>query len=285
MRYNDQQGILEKLKMKSQHLRLMTLDMCKNAGTGHVTSSFSCAETLAVLYHGNIVRFDPKNPTWEDRDRFILSKGQASPILYVTLADLGFFPKEWLDTFGKKDGKFGVHLQNTVPGVEVSTGSLGHGLGIGAGIALAAKLDKKDYITFVLLGDGECYEGSIWESALFAAHNNLNNLIVIVDRNGQCATAFTENAVRLNPLDEKWKSFGWDVKTIDGHSVEDFLDALEGFRSRKRDHPYVIIAETIKGKGSPLIESKVHWHARAPTHEEAQIIQRDIGVIEDGENH
>lgn len=277
MQQKYESSTIDKLKNKSKELRVMTLDMCEEAGTGHVTSSYSCAETLAVLYHGNIIRYDAKNPKWDDRDRFILSKGQASPILYVTLADAGFFPKSWLSTFAKKDGKFGVHLQNTVPGVEVSTGSLGHGLGLGIGMAFAAKLDKKDYITFVLLGDGECYEGSIWEGALFAAHHNLNNLIVIVDRNGQCATSFTENAVKLNPLEDKWKSFGWDVKTIDGHSVEEFLNALEGFRSRKRNNPYVIIAETIKGKGSPLIESKVNWHAKAPNHQEAQIIKKDLG--------
>lgn len=272
------QHFVDKLNAKAKQLRSMTLDMCEEAGTGHLTSSFSCAETLAVLYHGNILRYDVQKPHWEDRDRFILSKGQASPILYVTLADLGFFPKEWLKTFAKKDGKFGVHLQNTVPGVEVTTGSLGHGLGIAAGIALAAKLDRKEYLTFALLGDGECYEGSIWESAMFAAHHHLNNLLVIVDRNGQCTISYTENAVRLNPLDEKWKSFGWDVRTINGHSVEEFLDALEGFRSRKRNNPYVIIAETIKGKGSPFIETKVNWHARAPNHDEAKIIRKDLGA-------
>jgi len=230
MSHDHEQNTIDKLKLKSKELRSMTLDMCEDAGTGHLTSSFSCAEILALLYQGNILRYDPKNPQWEDRDRFILSKGQASPILYVTLADAGFFPKEWLKTFAKKDGKFGVHLQNTVPGVEVSTGSLGHGLGIAAGIALAAKLDRKEHLTFVLLGDGECHEGSNWESAMFAAHHHLNNLIVILDRNGQCTISYTENAVRLNPLEEKWKSFGWDVITINGHSFEEFLHALEGYR-------------------------------------------------------
>lgn len=264
------------LKEKAKYLRLETLDMCVGAKTGHVTSSFSSAEILSVLYYGGILSYDIKNPIWDERDRFILSKGQASPILYVALADLGFYPKDWLKTFCKPDGKFGVHLQNDVPGVEITSGSLGHGLGIGTGLALAAKMDKKNYFTFVLLGDGECYEGSVWESAMFASHNNLNNLIAIVDRNWQCATAFTEDCVKLNPLDEKWRSFGWDVKNINGHSIEELLDAFEGYKCHKRNNPYVIVADTVKGKGSPYIESKVAWHAKAPTPEEANIVKEDI---------
>lgn len=264
------------LEKKTLDLRKETLEMCFNAGTGHVTSSFSSAEIFSVLYYGGILKYDSKNPSWEDRDRFVLSKGQASPILYNTLADVGYFPKEWLSTFCQADGKFGVHLQNDVPGVEISSGSLGHGLGIAAGIALAGKMDKKDYFTFTLLGDGECYEGSVWESAMFAAHNNLNNLIAIIDRNWQCAVDFTEDCLRLNPLDKKWEAFGWEVKTVDGHSITQLYDALDGFRSRKTSKPYVIIAETIKGKGSEFIESKVMWHARAPNKKEIEIVRGEI---------
>jgi len=267
---------IKRLREKAYNLRKSTLDMCVKAGTGHVTSSFSCAEIFSVLFYGDVLRYDPKNPRWGERDRFILSKGQASPILYAALADVGYYPKEWLDTFCQKNGKFGVHLQNDVPGVEISSGSLGHGLGIAAGIALAGKMDKRDYFTFVLLGDGECYEGSVWESAMFASHNHLNNLIAIVDRNWQCATDFTEDCLRLSPLDKKWGAFGWDVKNVYGHSIKQLLNALDGFRSRKSGNPYVIIADTIKGKGSPLIESQVMWHARAPNEKEADIIRRDI---------
>ena len=267
---------IEKLKERARELRNLTLDMCVKAGTGHVTSSFSCAEIMAVLYFGGIMRHNPKDPKWNERDRFILSKGQASPILYATLADAGYFSKEWLETFCKKDGKFGVHLQNDVPGVEISSGSLGHGLGIATGMALAAKMDKKKYFTFVLLGDGELYEGSNWESAMVANQYNLNNLIAIVDRNWQCATNFTEESIKLNPIDKKFQAFGWETKIINGHSIEGILDSLEGFRSIKRDGPYVIIAETIKGKGSPYIESQVMWHARAPTQEEAKIVKKEI---------
>lgn len=264
------------LREKANDLRHMTLDMCVEAGTGHVTSSFSCAEILSVLYYGGVLRHDPDNAEWEDRDRFILSKGQASPILYTTLADRGFYDKEWLDTFCKKDGKFGVHLQKDVPGVEITSGSLGHGFGIAAGMALAAKMDKKDYLTFAMLGDGECYEGSIWETAMFASQYKLNNLIGIIDRNWQCATNFTEDSLRLEPLEDKWKSFGWYTKRIDGHSIKEILDSLKDVRIMKRDKPYMIIADTIKGKDSPYIEGKVLWHARAPKEEEGEKIRKEI---------
>ncbi|HOK57141.1 MAG TPA: transketolase, partial [bacterium] len=167
---------------KAKDLRKLVLDMCVKAGTGHVTSSFSCIEILVALYYGGILKYKVDNPKWEKRDRFILSKGQASPILYVILADLGFFPISACDKFCCADGMFGVHLQNDVPGVEITTGSLGHGLGIGAGMAYIAKKEKRDWFVFVLLGDGELYEGSIWESALFVSHHKLNNLVAIVDR-------------------------------------------------------------------------------------------------------
>tara|TARA_Y100000310_G_scaffold221576_1_gene223176 strand:+ start:36249 stop:37103 length:855 start_codon:yes stop_codon:yes gene_type:complete len=269
------------LERKSDELRTKTLDICVKAKTGHVTSCFSCAEIFATLYYGDVLRFDSKNPELEDRDRFILSKGQASPMLYAMLADLEFFPENLLDGFCKKGGKFGVHLQDTVPGVEITSGSLGHGLGIASGIALAAKMDRKNYHTFALLGDGECYEGSIWESAMFASQNRLNNLTAIVDRNWQCATNFTESSLGLYPLDEKWKAFGWDVKNIDGHSVKELLDAFNGFRSEKRNKPHVVIADTIKGKGSKYIESQVPWHSKAPTSEEAEIVREEIKLRRD----
>jgi transketolase len=262
---------------KANELREMTLDMCEKSKRGHLTSCFSSAEILSVLYYGGVLKYNPKNPKWEQRDRFLLSKGQASPMLYAALADIGFFPKNWLDTFCQKDGKFGVHLQNDIPGVECTFGSLGHGLGIGVGMALAAKMNNDPYFTIVELGDGELYEGTVWESAMSASHYRLNNLIAIVDRNWQCATNFTESSLRLNPIDKKFESFGWEVKSIDGHSIEELLGAFEGFRSYKRDAPYAIIADTIKGKGSSYIESRVEWHSRAPANsEEAQIIRNEL---------
>ncbi|MDD5347638.1 MAG: thiamine pyrophosphate-dependent enzyme, partial [Candidatus Omnitrophica bacterium] len=202
---------MQELPDKAQYIRNQILDMCVRARTGHVTSSFSSVEILVALYYGGIIRQDKDNPQNPGRDRFILSKGQASPLLYAILADLGYFPGKELGRFCSADGIFGVHLQNDVSGVEISSGSLGHGLGVAAGIALAAKLDRKPFLTFVLLGDGECHEGSVWEAAMFAGHHQLNNLVCIVDRNRLCATDFTEHCVRLDPLDKKWTAFVWDA--------------------------------------------------------------------------
>jgi transketolase len=250
--------------------------MCVKAGTGHVTSSFSCAELLVGLYYGGILKFDPENPKWEGRDRLIISKGQASVILYPILADLGFFPEKELKHFNQEDGMFGVHLQYDVPGVELTVGSLGMGFGVAAGMALAAKLNKQRHMVVTLLGDGECYEGSIWETAMFAGYNRLNNLFAIVDRNWMCATEFTEDTIELNPLDEKFLSFGWDVLNIDGHSFEEILQAFDGFRSKKSTRPLVIIADTIKGKGSECLCWEPLWHGIAPKDEDAIIAKEQL---------
>lgn len=264
------------LEEKANYIRKQILSMCLKAQTGHVTSSFSCTEILTALYYGGILRFNPQNPKWKERDRFILSKGQASVILYPILADLGFFPENELKSFCTEEGKFGVHLQHDVPGVENTSGSLGLGLGIAAGIALAAKKKRKLYMTVALLGDGECYEGSIWETAMFASHHRLNNLIAIIDRNYLCATDFTENLVKLEPLDKKWESFGWNVKTINGHSFKEIMNAFEGFRSRRCSKPLVIIAQTVKGKGVSFMSDKPLWHAIAPTEEEAPLAFNEL---------
>lgn len=265
---------------KANNIRKQVLDMCVKAGTGHVTSSFSCTEILVALYYGGILRYDATNPQWKDRDRFVLSKGQASPVLYMVLADLGFFPKNACDKFCHSDGIFGVHLQCDVPGVEITTGSLGYGLGVAAGMALAARMDRQLYMTFVLLGDGECQEGSIWESAMLAGHHGLNNLIAITDRNWLCATDFTENCVKLNPLDEKWKSFGWDVVSINGHSFKEIFSALDGYRSRKINKPLMIIANTVKGKGVPFMENHPLWHAVTPKGKEIDIAKNCLNQKE-----
>ncbi len=260
---------ISELKKKAKYIRNQILDMCVRAGTGHVNSSFSCTEIMVALYYGGVLRFDPKNPEQEDRDRFILSKGQSSVILYPILADLGFFPEDELNRFNRAEGIFGVHLQNDVPGVEITAGSLGHGFGVAAGLALAAKKNRELWMTFVLLGDGECHEGSIWETAMFASHNRLNNLVAIVDRNHLCATDFTESIVGLEPMDEKWKSFGWRVININGHSFEEILNALRGFRSRKFTRPLVIIADTTKGKGVSFMSDVPLWHSLAPKGQQA----------------
>ena len=256
------------LKEKAYQLRHNMLEMCIKAGDGHVTSSLSCAEILTTLYYGGFLRQDPSNPDWKDRDRFILSKAQASPMLYTVLADREFFPKKEMDKFAQQDGIFGVHLQYTVPGAELSAGSLGHGFGVAAGIALAAKMDRDLFLTYTLLGDGELYEGSVWETAMFATHHNLNNLVAIVDRNYQCTMDFTENLLELEPLEDKWKSFGWEVKRVNGHDFLELFKAFKYLRSRRSRKPTVIIADTVKGEGIEYISNVPLWHGGAPIKEE-----------------
>lgn len=267
---------ISELEKKANWVRNQTLEMCAGAGSGHVTSAFSCTEILVALYYGGILRFDPANPYWEERDRFILSKGHAGVALYPILADLRFFPISELHNFAQVDSFLAVHAESNAPGIEAVTGSLGHGLGLAAGLALAAKMDRKLYMTVTLLGDGECYEGSIWEAAMFAGHYELNNLVAITDRNWLCVTDFTENCLRLNPLDDKWKSFGWDVVTIDGHSFEEIFTALKNFRSRRSSKPLMIIANTVKGKGVSFMEDKPLWHYVVPAGDQLEMARKEL---------
>jgi len=256
------------LEAKAKWVRQQALEMVARSGKGHIGGSFSCAEILVSLYYDGILRYDPKNPDWEDRDRFILSKGHACPALYPILADVGYFPLSDLDTYCQEGSIFEGHANGKVPGIELTTGSLGHGLGIGVGLALAAKLDDKKYRTFVLLGDGECYEGSVWEAANFASHHKLDNLIAIVDRNQQCVLDFTEDCNKLEPFAQKWGAFGWHYLCIDGHSYHALNTALQIVHIT--DKPLVIIANTIKGKGVSFMEKNLIWHHQIPNEEELQ---------------
>lgn len=259
---------IAELEKKAWAIRKSILNMCIKAGTGHVTSSLSSVEIMVALYHGGILRHDPKNPNWQDRDRFILSKGHASPALYSILADCGYYDKKELDIYAKKDAIFGVHLQNDVPGVEITSGSLGQGLGVAAGLAQGAKMNGELHLVYCLLGDGECYEGSVWEAVMYAGHNRLNNLIAIVDRNYLCVTDFTESLIALEPMEDKWRAFGWDTIRIDGHSIEELKDTLYPLRSRKSSKPLVVIADTVKGEGVDLLCYKPAYHGRAPRGED-----------------
>lgn len=264
------------LKKKAKYLRKEAFEVAMNAGKGHLGGSFSCTEILVALYYGGILRFDSKNPNWEDRDRFILSKGHAINILYVLLSDLGFFSISELSNFLKDGSILSGHCDNRVPGVEITSGSLGHGLGIAAGMALSAKLDGKDYITFVVLGDGECQEGSVWEAAMFACHHSLNKLVVFIDRNRLGSEEFTENTSRLEPLEDKWKAFGWDVKSINGHSIDEILMVLKDCRARQSTKPLLIIANTIKGKGISFLENTPKSHHTLPKGEEIIRAREDL---------
>lgn len=264
------------LKKKANWVRNQVLEMAVKAGAGHIAPSFSCADILVALYYGGILRVNPRDPDWKDRDRFILSKGQSAIALYAVLADLGFFPVSELSTFTQQGSRLGGHLENDILGSEAFTGSLGHGLSIGCGLTLGANMDKRDYLTVVLLGDGECHEGSIWEAAMFAGYQKLNRLIAIVDQNGLSATNFLDEYLSLSPFEDKWKSFGWDVRICDGHSFKDMLSVFKDVRSRKSNRPLAVIAKTTKGKGVSFMENVPIWHYRIPVGEELEVARKEL---------
>jgi transketolase len=255
---------------RSQWLRQTLFEMVVKHQAGHLPSSFSMTEVLVSLYYGgvaNIVRGNPKAP---ERDRILVSKGHAAMAQYPILADFGFFPQEELDRFTQPGGLLGMYADFRIPGIEGISGSLGHGVGMGAGIALAARMDGQSHRAFVILGDGENYEGSIWESAMFAAHHKLDNLVVVVDRNKLCILGKTEELLELGDLEAKWRSFGWEAVTVNGHSYASLLPAFEKI-GKTDGKPYVIIADTIKGKGVSFMEGHAVWHNRMPS--EQQVVQ------------
>jgi transketolase len=233
----------------------------------HIGAILSVADIMAVLYH-DILNVDPLNPKMENRDRFILSKGHAGAAVYAALAETGFFDVEELKTHYANGSRLSGHVSHKgVPGVEFSTGSLGHGLPVGCGMALAAKKDKKDFRVFVVMGDGECDEGSVWEAALFANHFKLNNLVAIIDHNKMQSLDFCENTMALAPFADKWKAFGWNVKEVDGHNHSELIAAL-GDTKNENQKPTVVIANTIKGKGISFMENNILWHYRFPQGDE-----------------
>lgn len=247
-------------------VRIHCLRMTSRGGSAHIASCLSCADILAVLY-GAVLRHDPRQPRHPERDRFILSKGHAGAVVYATLAERGFFPLEMLERHCQDGSPLSGHVSHKgIPGVELSTGSLGHGLPVGVGMAYAAKADGKSHRVFVLLSDGEMDEGSNWEAILFAAHHGLDNLVAVVDYNKIQSLAPVAETVALEPLDEKWRSFGWLVKEVDGHDHEALRCALAA--APKGGRPTVIIAHTIKGKGVSFMEHSVLWHYRTARGEE-----------------
>lgn len=272
----DKESEISKLNGFAQTLRKDVLKMVMLSGEGHLGAAFSCMEILATLYF-SILNIDPLQPDRDDRDRFIMSKGHGCFAQYAALARRGFYGVELFDSIKQKDTLFGGHPdRDKVPGVDVSTGSLGHGLSIGAGMALADRNDEKSNRVFVLLGDGECQEGSVWEAAMFASSNNLDNLIAIVDYNSLQAIGKTVEIISMTPFSEKWKSFGWEVHEVNGHDCGELLIKLSNIPV-KSGAPTVIIARTIKGKGVSFMENQVMWHARPVTEKEFEQAMGELG--------
>ena len=263
--------LLEALKVKAQQVRESILRMVYAANSGHCGGSLSAADLVTALYF-HIMRVNPQDPKWEDRDRFILSKGHACPVIYAALALRGYFPQEELGTLRAINSRLQGHPDmRKTPGLDATTGSLGQGLSLGVGMALAAKIGGKGYRVYVLMGDGETNEGQIWEAAACAAKYGLNNLVGIVDENGLQNDGPTDAIMPMQPLAEKWRAFGWNVLEIDGHDMEQIVTALEQANESNQGKPTAIIAKTVKGKGVSFMENVVEWHSGAPT--DAQLEQ------------
>jgi len=248
------------LEVKANWVREQVVKMCRGAHVGHVASSLSCVEILISLYYCDVLQHDPERPNWEDRDYFIMSKGHGVVALYPILADRGFFPLKTLDEFCT-GGQLGSHPDVAMPGVDLSTGSLGHGLGVGIGLAYGLRRDNKANRVFVLMGDSECQEGTVWEAIMCAGHYRLNNLIAIVDRNFIGALGQTERYLKLEPLHDKLLGFGWNVLTVNGHSL---VELGYAFHTQSSFLPKMIIAHTVKGKGVPALENNPMGHTLIP---------------------
>lgn len=266
-----------KLKEIARNIRKDILIMLANAGSGHTGGSLSATDIVTALYFSKM-RHDPWNPKWPERDRFILSKGHAAPLLYAVLARSGYFDRKELMTLRRLGSRLQGHPDcKVLPGVEMSTGSLGQGLSIGNGIAMAGKLNKNNYRVYVLLGDGENQEGQVWEAAMTAAHYRLDNLCAILDRNGLQIDGQVEEVMSIEPIVDKWRAFGWDVLEIDGHDMNQILlafDKAEGTKGK----PTMVVAHTIKGKGVSFFEGKVEYHGIAPTKEELERALAELGT-------
>ncbi|MBI1866410.1 MAG: transketolase [Candidatus Staskawiczbacteria bacterium] len=268
MAHIEYQNIATQIRKKILNMKLMSQ-------SSHIGSDFSCVDILTVLYF-KILKLNIKNSKEENRDRFILSKGHAASALYATLARRGFFSEDILKTYCQNGSALAGHtIKDCVPGVEVSTGSLGHGLPIGIGMALSAKKDKKNRRIFVLISDGECDEGSNWEAALFAGHHKLENLVAIIDYNKIQSFGMTNKVLNLEPLKQKWESFGWQVKEADGHNFKELEKTLLGLPFKK-NYPSIIIAHTKKGAGVSFMENELSWHYKSPTQEQYDIAIKEL---------
>lgn len=270
------------IKQAACRIRQNIIEMLVPAKSGHPGGSLSAADILAVLYFKEM-NVDPANPQWPERDRFVLSKGHAAPVLYAALAEKGFFAREELLHL-RQTGHFlqGHPDMKKVPGVDMSTGSLGHGISAAAGMALAGKIDQKPYRVYALLGDGELAEGLVWEAAMAAAHYQLDNLVAILDYNGLQIDGTTAEVMNSAPVADKWQAFGWNVIEVDGHDIDELAGALALARNH-RGRPTIIIARTIKGKGVSFMENQVGWHGNAPSAEQAGVALAELKGAQDNE--
>lgn len=269
---------LDGLRAMARCNRVDTARMFMAAGNGHFGSCYSCTEILVALYFA-VLRVDARRPDWPDRDRFILSKGHAAPALYSALIRRGFMPESWMDEFEARVGaRLMTHPSRRYqPGVDASAGALGHGLSIGVGMALAARLDGADFRSYVLLGDGELHEGSVWEAAASAAKYQLGNLVAIVDANGLCVDGTIDQVMPMEPLADKWSAFGWTPVEVDGHDFDALLPALDIARGAPGGRPRVVIARTVKGKGVTFMENVRSWHADAITPDQYRQVLDELG--------
>ncbi len=266
---------IEDMQEIAKRLRRHIITMTGKAGSGHPGGSLSAVEIVTALYF-RLLRHKPSDPQWPDRDRFILSKGHAAPLLYATLAECGYFPVDELSTLRQLDSRLQGHTDRTItPGVEMSAGSLGQGLSFAIGVALAGRLSSPNYRVYVLLGDGECDEGQVWEAAMAAAHFKMDSLVAIVDNNGQQIDGWNRDVMNLEPFNKKWQAFGWHVIEVDGHDLAQLIDAFDQAKLVK-EQPTVIIAHTIKGKGVSFMENNPNFHGKAPNAAEVEIALKEL---------
>ena len=272
-------GDLGELELMSRRVRGKVIELSHKAATPHLGSSLSCTDILVAAYWGGVLRIDPNDPSSPDRDRFILSKGHAATTLYTALAYRGFFPTEVLDTYMDPGSCLAEQPSpGCVPGVEVATGSLGHGLSLGVGMALAGRIQGRSYRVFVVVSDGECNEGSVWEAAMLAPAHRLDNVVVIVDYNKWQATGRSNEIMALQPLRQKWEAFGWSASEVDGHDLGALVKALRNVPDGS-GKPIAVVAHTVKGKGIPFMEDDNNWHYRSPDAKELQTAKTLLGLL------
>jgi transketolase len=271
---------IKDLEEKANRVRLQVLEAAAAGGMVHFGGTYSCTDLMVALYYGGLFNINPKNPGWAERDRFLIGKGHACLALYAILLDLGIMSQEIYDSYGT-DGGLGCQLDINIPGVEYNTGSLGHVLGIASGIALAAKLDSKNYRSYALLGDAECYEGSIWEAIIFAGEQGLNKLVGIIDRNRLSVLDNLEDQAFFRAFPKSAEAFGWDCYEIDGHSFSEILDSFRQAQSAK--NPVMIIANTIKGKGVSFMENELKYHNGLPGEPEMAAARQELIAAQSGD--